>query len=207
MKFFMCLILMLLIPAVCFADFKEQNNNTDINLRGLKKGDIIKFGIYPQSAGGIVRPIEWIVLDIQDGRALVISRYGLEAKGFDEKTVDWRESSIRRWLNGPFSEYAFSKCSVSFAPHPETGDFVFLLSLAEAKKYFTCNNERICAPTPYSLRNWEDAMGPSCLWWLRTRSSSYDGFVCTVGGDGSLEPVSQITDGDRVARPAIWIRF
>ena len=49
----------------------------------VKKGSFIKFGTYPQTASGTDKtPIEWLVLDIMGDKALVISKYGLDAKPY-----------------------------------------------------------------------------------------------------------------------------
>ena len=80
-----------------------------------KIGDYVKFGSYPQSAKGIVRPIEWLVLSKEENKMLLISRYGLEAryfikaKCFDSNSNDWKNSEIRKWLNGEFYNKAFDE--------------------------------------------------------------------------------------------------
>ena len=52
-------------------------------------GDIITFGRYPQTASGIdSTPIEWIVLDRDGSRALLLSKYGLDMKPYHTKWVD-----------------------------------------------------------------------------------------------------------------------
>lgn len=42
--------------------------------RSIAPGSIVPFGMYPQTASGIDRtPIEWLMLDVQDGKALLLS--------------------------------------------------------------------------------------------------------------------------------------
>ena len=76
----------------------------------MKKGDIIKFGSYPQDANGVKFPIEWLVLDVKENEALLISRYGLDYKpyGNDPYSFWWERSELRRWLNDNFIKSAFS---------------------------------------------------------------------------------------------------
>ena len=122
------------------------------------------FGTYPQGANGEVEPIEWLVLDAQDGKALLISRYGLDAHRFDASTYQgWDKSEIREWLNSTFLNIAFTdkeqECIVTttvktsnnadwaaFAKKKgwsydsldggfDTQDKIFLLSLEEAMEY------------------------------------------------------------------------
>lgn len=52
-----------------------------------------------------------IGLDIEDGRALLLSRYILDAKPFNDeaKVVHWDSCSLRKWLNGEFLNNAFTE--------------------------------------------------------------------------------------------------
>ena len=46
-------------------------------------GNTVLFGAYPQTEeGGDNTPIEWIVLDTQEGKSLLISKYGLDARQY-----------------------------------------------------------------------------------------------------------------------------
>lgn len=123
----------------------------------VKAGDIITFGRYPQTAEGTDQtPIEWIVLEVQDGKALVISRYGLDAQPYNSELIDvtWEDCSLRNWLNSDFLNAAFTPEELVAIPVTEvdnsaaqgcsrwrmnggnnTTDMVFLLSCAEANRY------------------------------------------------------------------------
>ena len=73
-------------------------------------GDYIKFGNYPQTANGDIQPIEWQVLAKEENKMLLISKYALESKCFDNDWVkNWKKSEIRQWLNGEFYNKAFNK--------------------------------------------------------------------------------------------------
>lgn len=126
----------------------------------LKAGDIITFGSYPQEADGTVKPIEWQVLAVEDGKALIISLYGLDAKRYNEeyKDVTWETCTLRTWLNEDFYQMAFkaseqkriaetlviNKDNPTFGTTGgnDTRDKIFLLSLEETLEYFglTKNN-------------------------------------------------------------------
>lgn len=77
-----------------------------------KTGEIITFGKYPYAANGKEMPIEWIILDRKGSKALLISRYGLDYKQYNDKVIGknigWANSTIRKWLNGDFMNKAFS---------------------------------------------------------------------------------------------------
>jgi len=135
----------------------------------LNAGDIINFGTYPQTAyGGDDTPIEWIVLDVQEGRALLLSRYGLDVQKYNNEKADvtWESCTLRAWLNSDFMNRAFSEAEqdaiyltdVDSSPEQcldfqavygkentaEGGsavqDKVFLLSYAEANLYLGVDN-------------------------------------------------------------------
>ncbi len=81
------------------------------------KDHVITFGAYEQDndlTNG-KEPIEWIVLDVdkKTNRALVISRYGLDARAYqsgdwDTQYPTWEKSEIREWLNSTFLNAAFT---------------------------------------------------------------------------------------------------
>ena len=72
--------------------------------------ETIIFGSYEQGSGQA--PIEWIVLDRQQDRVLLLSKYTLESKPFHEVEdwdVTWADCTLRSWLNGDFLAKAFSE--------------------------------------------------------------------------------------------------
>ncbi len=76
-------------------------------------GDVITLGKYEQdnNLSNGSEDIEWIVLDKKDGKVLLLSKYGLDAKAFHEvygESVTWETSSLRAWLNNDFYSTAFS---------------------------------------------------------------------------------------------------
>ena len=143
-------------------------------------GNYVTFGHYPQTSGGNVNAeIEWLVLARDGNKALLLSRYGLDAKPYNEECVDitWEKCTMRTWLNGTFLNKAFtaqeqtgilmtnvdngssqgySKWSTSGGNN--TQDRVFLLSYAEANKYLgvtyddSKNTKSRVAPTAYAIK-------------------------------------------------------
>ena len=126
--------------------------------------DTIKFGSYPQSdeSGNTKDPIEWIVLERQHGKALLLSKYILDTKQYNavEENVatTWKDCTLRNWLNTTFLNDAFSSSeqksiritnvensdnkSHNTLGGGNTEDKIFLLSSEEAYKYFTEPNRR-----------------------------------------------------------------
>ena len=156
-------ILMTVVMLLCAAAGAFADAGADI-----KVGEYITFGRYPQtSAGTDETPIEWLVLARDGKKALLISRYGLDAQPYNKEytSITWETCSLRKWLNTIFLNTAFSEKEQSMIPivtvsadrNPEnkinpgnpTEDQVFLLSIPEAKKYFRDSKDLICQGTAY----------------------------------------------------------
>ena len=174
-----------------------------------KVGDVIAFGRYPQSAsGGDSTPIEWIVLDIDDGRALLLSRYGLDEKPYNTEYVDitWEQCSLRKWLNGEFLNEAFSaheqaKIAETRISNPNnsafgtaggnaTADRVFLLSIGEANRYFKTDDDRTAKPTPYAAKNGAYVVTAEAIreydWLEQEHEGNCTWWLRSPGGDRGL---------------------
>ena len=159
------------------------------SLTNIKIGNIVKFGFYEQDnniANG-KEEIEWIVLNIEDNKALVVSKYALDCQQYNTSfaEVTWRNCSLRTWLNDSFLNAAFgtkhqeliSSVSVSADKNPNfrtnpgnaTNDKVFLLSITEAEKYLSFDSVRQCKPTEYAVANGAYINSDnSNFWWLRS---------------------------------------
>ena len=175
-----------------------------IELAGLRTaivGDIVNFGSYWKGSSEAEgkTPIEWIVLDKEGDKLLLISKYGLDFQQYDPNTeggpVTWAGCFLRGWLNATFMSIAFSEeeqerivTSTINNPDnpqfedaeggPDTTDKLFLLSFEEARKYFSTNDARKCMPTVYAdekgkeLSEWYKA-GEPVDWWLRSPGFYY----------------------------------
>lgn len=95
----------------------------------------------------------------------------------------------------------------------DTKDNVFVLSVDEAMKYFSNDDERICAPTYYALQNGVHLVDLGvgtpefCRWWLRTPGeyNSKSAVVVNTGTIGTRGlPVYQ---DDLGIRPVIWVNI
>ena len=174
--------------------------------KGANVGDMVKFGRYPQTAAGDVQDIEWRVLAVDGDKVLAISRYGLDARPFDEESNDWEDSEIRGWLNGEFYEDSFNDAEKGIIASSAPGK-VFLLSKKEAEEYFDSDEDRKCAPTEYAKANGASANGDGCCWWwLRSPVPNYSNFVYYVYYDGDLY-FYYVDYSVGSVRPALWINL
>ena len=188
------------------------------------------FGSYEQdgdSSNG-KEPIEWLVLDRNGDRALLLSKYALDYQSFMPfyepvtEPYTWESCSLRRWLNGTFLNAAFNSSerqrllttTVITSPgslHRENGpvtteDRVFLLSNTEVYAYFANEAATAAEYTAYALSEnpWPGSAatpGPAD-WWLRT-TDGYD-HPDGVYADGRVGEGARAYEGEYV-RPAIWI--
>lgn len=207
-----------------------SESSTELSdLSKIRVGSHIYIGEYEQnndtSDGRDV--IEWIVLDKQEDKLLVISRYGLDCQVYytEYEDTSWETSTLREWLNSTFYEETFSSIEkrmildteLKAEPNPEydtpagndTTDRVFVLSIDEANRYFKNDAARMCSATPYSYAQgtWEAENG-CCWWWLRTPGyggygTNYAAFVDT---DGSVATFGYgVSNDNSSVRPAMWI--
>ena len=204
-------------------------------------GRYVTFGTYPQtSAGNASTPIEWIVLDYDQNQNsfLLISRYGLDVKLYNTTCTDitWEKCSLRKWLNSTFINKAFSTgeqaailltnvdnsngqgySGWSTNGGNNTQDRIFLLSYAEANKYFNVtyedrnNTKSRVAPTGYAIKHGAPSSSSNKTvdgqaagwWWLRSPGYS-QGYAAHVSYSGSLFSRDVSRDSGCV-RPALWI--
>ena len=195
-------------------------------VKSVNVGDVYKFGSYEQdnNKSNGQEDIEWLVLEKDGTKILVVSKYALDCKPYNTSYTDvtWETCTLRKWLNNDFLGSAFSAnekamiptVTVSADKNPDYNtnpgnamqDQVFLLSITEANKYFSSDSARQCKPTDYAVANgaWESDSG-NCWWWLRspgnTRSSAAD-----VDRDGGVsESGVRVDSDDSAVRPALWI--
>ncbi len=198
----------------------------------IQAGSIVTFGHYPQTISGTDHtPIEWLVLDVQEGKALLISRYALDCQPYssDGSDTTWQACSLRVWLNGTFLSTAFTDgeqkgilttnvdnsrrqgdSGYRTEGGSDTEDKVFLLSYAEAWTYFKDDRARMCVPTEYAVgqraytnSNYKVNGKAACWWWLRS-PGYYQCDAILVHYDGSRS-YSGVYDSRDAVRPALWV--
>ena len=200
--------------------------NKSVSKKGTKVGETIEFGNYPQDKDGTEKPIEWIVMKKEGNQVLLLSKYVLDAKPYNEELeeVTWETSDIRQWLNNEFYTTAFNKAEKAriqtsliknkdnseygTSGGNDTEDKVFLLSKKEAKTLFLYNEEKIAKATEYAEKSgvYVNEEKAAC-WWLRSPGGSGSraagmGNCGWVDGDGDDVDVNY--DG---VRPALHLNL
>ena len=150
------------IKSVIFSNiFKKQR------YKEYKIGQTIRFGRYPQICETNVEPIEWIILDIYDNVALLISKLCIIPSGYcdiykirdDVDSLQWKNSLAREICNSDFYNTAFNdkekqvmckRLNQSEGVGHSCSDFVFLLSESEIVKYLPTSEDRVASATEYA---------------------------------------------------------
>ncbi len=201
------------------------------DLKDLRVGDVFTFGEYEQDNDleNGWEPIEWIVLAEEGGRALAISKYGLDWKPYNEQndSVTWETCDIRAWLNGKFYENVFSpaekeliaEVTLSNPGGPQqrlihgqdysensTSDRLFFLSLYEANSLFSEDGiSGACLPTAYTEALSADNLTSVIFTWsLRTMGATGDR-VAEAGPEGKIYELGSRVIYPLMVRPAFWL--
>ena len=151
-----------------YINHTEQNGEDKI-MRDFKPGDTVEF------AGQ-----KWNVLDeVEQNKFLCVNNDIICEKEFDEdNSNNWKESSLRRYLNGEYLE-KFKDVNLAswqqdlttddgMKEYGSSEDKIFLLTAEQYRKYR--KNIRV-------ILGW---------WWLITADSTVNNYVRYVNTDGSL---------------------
>src|SRR5574344_101585 len=188
-------------------------------------GEYIEFGNYYQKSKDYKDVIDWLVLDVQDNKALLISKYALDADryNFQEENITWSESYIRRFLNTTFINEAFNdeeqkQILLTHLDNPDnptrgtsggipTEDKLFLVSIQEANKYFKSDAERRCKLTAYDKYNSVSIINNSCIWWLRSPGDDTHlaSWVLDLGYIGDYG--FSVKNSNHAVRVALWLNL
>lgn len=214
-------------PVVIKNVIKEQNKKTVVYSSNFAHnvGDIIEFGKYPFEANGVVKPIEWEIMDIKDNKALLWSKYCIDACQFAGENLNssWEYSSLRQWLRAKFMRDAFTTEEINFivptslnaSCNPKnnrisgsnTTDKIFIPSNEELNKYKLRNGDLIIKATPYAKMKGVFNDNDYAFWWLRTPGTA-EGTQMLVSKTGVVnESGSYVYLKNRGIRPALWINL
>lgn len=228
---------------IALGDYKDSNEKAasiydQYKIEMIKQarvGDYVVFGQYEQDndTSNGKEDVEWLVLDVQEDRALLISKYLLDSKPYNttDDHVTWETCTLRKWLNDEFINTAFSDMEKAQIPTVTlsdddynnsmdlgnaTQDRIFLLNPGDANRYFGSDDERKCNATYYAINRYDHNnptintdgsidTGLSKGWWLRTFPEYFDGKYITYEGDQCSIDGTLVLTFDEFIRPAMWV--
>lgn len=141
---------------------KEVDKKTSYN--------VVEFGKYDMEIGRS-GAIEWLVADRNNDAYLLVSRYVLDCKNYNnsDKEVTWDNASLNEWLNNYFLNGAFSSDEIAYMNYVQEFALdgkgkVTLLNIAACDKYFgredvDKRNYKLAAKaTAWAKSNWEETV-------------------------------------------------
>ena len=139
------------------------------------KNSIIDFGKY-----------KWIVLNVDNDKAMIISREIVHKMKFADNNNNWDKSIIRKYLNDTFFNGSFNDNEKErILVHEKTDDKIFLLSCSDAEKYMS------------EIKEYGDI---ASWWWLRSPGVSNDSVSC-VSSSGYIS-----TKGNKISSDGGGVR-
>ena len=214
--------------AIIMESFVVQTDTASctVNLEStaLNIGDLITFGAY-----------QWQVLDIKEGKALLITKNIIEQRQYhaSNTSVTWSNCDLRSYLNNAFlNSSAFSntdRTRITLVTNTNennqwygtsgggnTNDRIFLLSLAEVVQYFGDSGQLAHRPSgssydindQYNGNRVATFNGTAVKWWLRS-PGDVTNYAATVSSNGNIYVDGRFVgdyDGGGV-RPALWLNL
>lgn len=223
---FLVILIAFIIPEQKKKDFIATYGQDVYDRFGfVAEGKYITFGEYEQDndISNGKEKVEWLVLEVTNGRALVISKYALNYMNIGGS---WEGSYHRELLNDTYFNSMFSAEEKKMIPvvsiftegEGETQDRIFLLSASEAEKYREGGVSLACEPTAYAVAQGATREGTrgNCDWWLRTKGKKEHVIVDSKGKvDRSVWKIGEYWDDEKgeyvrggavpSIRPAMWI--
>lgn len=208
------------LPEITCRECSETG--TEIDVSALAVGDEVFFGRFPESEDFIMKPLKWRVLDIVDGKALLITvREIISQREKLKQTDTWDVCPVRKLLNDGFYKTAFAELeqnqivlSMISTPKnkeqrvdggPDTEDRIFLLSKEEVEKYMAAEESRKSEATEYAHKQ-HSARRDTGFWQLRTPGKDGWGSVAISDYSGNFSASTGNHVGYSYLRPAMWIR-
>lgn len=186
---------------------------SESDLRGYEKGQgyqYVHLGEYPYEKDGMVQPVLWRVLDVADGRALLLTEYIIDTQQAifetDQKVIEKRtyrridhyeESDICPWLDTEMVSRLFGDDQIVNALIRENGSRVFILT---SEQFLTTDygfsadmwNEqksRQAVGTPYCIKQrnlYVDPIIGKSPYWAATIKNPEDYKLQLIGYNGHL---------------------
>ena len=222
MKRLLCMVLMLvmLLPAA----LAEEKLVIPVP----EAGDVVVIGSYEQDnvMENGREPLEWIVLEVQEGKAWLMTKYCIDQAIFYPERVSryWGNSDLRVWMNGDFIAETFTPAeqeliltTVVKNDNPngvkgagaDTEDKIYLLSKEEVLHFMPEMADRVAYPTEYAKTKGITLSKEtgSCRWWTRTPGARPMD-ICGMRLDGRISAygMQDVDWPTNTIRPVMWVR-
>ena len=188
---------------------------------------VVKFGKYETSIG-TTEPMEWLILDKDSYSYLLINRYVIDCKNYNEEDTDvkFKDSTLNNWLNDDFLNKAFTVNEQSYLSKVSEaalagGGVVSIPDISLCKNYFGEEDEnkynyRLSAKaTQWAKSNYAEAITArntdyyDCTsFFLSDNGSKGANTAMWVGAFGHIYEEGQsvkLTHGDGV-RPVLVVK-
>ena len=185
------------------------------------------FGKYPKNADGKEEPVEWDVMRITGGRALLLCCGIIEQMQYaaNIENTPWKDSMIRIWANDVFYVNAFSNAERELIPITETAnpgstayktaastntrDYVFIPSVNDVRRFYGYDSDRIACATGYAASKglYVDEKTKGSYWWLRSNGGNMYN-ASAVNFEGYVFEYGFYVNSTYIGvRPALWIEL
>ncbi|MCL2617733.1 MAG: DUF6273 domain-containing protein [Defluviitaleaceae bacterium] len=232
-----CLVFMVISAAIAVMSAGNTQGSAETYAHASNnQGSIVAADLTGQTIGNVGNIVEfgghtWRVLDVQTGRALLLSEYILEHRQYHHtnQNVTWSSSSIRHYLNNTFYN-TFSEADRSLILETEisnldnqwfgtpggnnTFDKIFLLSLEQVVWHFGNSGQlgnrsanRLTINDSYNSERIAIAryLRGMIGWWLRS-PGRYDNRAVRVNSSGAVSVSGASVDlAFSGVRPALWL--
>jgi len=174
----------------------------------------------------------WKVLDIQQGKALIISENIIELRVYHATATDitWKNCDLRRYLNNEYYQslpriFSNSISEVNLKNKnnqwygtnggADTSDKIFLLSITEVVRYFrhgglpakSSISNSFHIDDQYSSKRIAKFNGVASFWWLRSPGSRTSS-ASSVSGGGNIDMNgNNVNNNNGGVRPAMWLNL
>lgn len=183
-------------------------------------GDEVYFGRFDTDGSRLGKErLSWVVLQNDGKRVCLLTKEGIASGYLNQKyeEVSWEGSDLRKRLNSDEFTKIFNEKELSRLIERK-GELISLLSVSEAEKYFSGNEERQLSVTDIALaggcninelskaNNWDMKGYRSSWWWLRGDFGKKEitSPIVTVDGEISLSERYVNKPGGAI-RPVIWV--
>ncbi len=194
---------------------KKTGEKTKISVKG-SEWDTVTFGKYDG------KDISWRVLNVSGDNAFLVSDKILTAKAYnDDKSITWKDSTIRNWLNTEFFTGSFTEAEQNMILNTtvknddndsgynvteageDTEDKVFLLSLKDIiQPGYGFSDQYLAESESRIARNSEGF----CDWWWLRSPGNFDFQAARVDDNGKADSNGlNVINSNGGIRPALII--